>query len=100
MTPSELDPLAQRVISVIAKRQGMAPDALGIDSTFEELGFDSLDGFNIVFALEEEFHVSISDEAVRDIASVRQAVESLRPLVAETAATEEVARADGPGKSS
>ncbi len=77
----ELDPLARRVIEVIAAKQGKAPGEIRLDDTFEELGFDSLDGINIVFALEESFSISIPDVMVQEITSIRMAVEKLRPLI-------------------
>lgn len=82
----DLDPFARRVIEVIATKQGKPPGAIRLDSTFEELGFDSLDGINIVFALEESFSISIPDTVVQEISSIRMAVDSLRPLVEGTAA--------------
>ncbi len=78
----ELDPFARRVIEVIAAKQGKDPGAIQLDNTFEELGFDSLDGINIVFALEESFSISIPDADVQEITSIRMAVEKLRPLIA------------------
>jgi acyl carrier protein len=77
----ELDPLAQRVISIIADKGGKPAEAIGLDTTFEELGFDSLDGINIVFALEDSFEISIPDTVAQEITSIRVAVEMLRPLV-------------------
>jgi NADH dehydrogenase (ubiquinone) 1 alpha/beta subcomplex 1, acyl-carrier protein len=77
----ELDPFARRVIEVIAVKQGKPPGMIRLDSTFEELGFDSLDGINIVFALEETFSINIPDADVQEITSIRMAVEKLRPLV-------------------
>jgi len=74
--------LAQRVISVIAATQKMPLERILIDSTFEELGIDSLDGVNILFALENEFNISIPDEAAQGIRGVRQMVESLEKLLA------------------
>ena len=78
---SELDSLAQRVIEIIADKGGKPPQAIGLDTTFEELGFDSLDGINIVFALEDSFAISIPDAVAQEITSIRMAVEMLRPLV-------------------
>lgn len=77
----ELDPLARRVIEVIATKQGKDPAKIRLDDTFEELGFDSLDGINIVFALEESFSITIPDSVVQEITSIRMAVEKLRPLI-------------------
>lgn len=78
---SELDPLARRVIAIIAEKGGRLASAIGLDTTFEELGFDSLDGINIVFALEDSFSISIPDAVAQEITSIRMAVEKLRPLV-------------------
>ena len=74
--------LTQRVISVVAKTQRIAPEKISPASTFEELGLDSLDSVNILFALEEEFNVDIPDEDARDIRSVRQMIEGIEKLLA------------------
>jgi acyl carrier protein len=73
--------LIQRVISVIATTQKLPPERVTIDSTFEELGIDSLDGVNILFALENEFNINIPDDKVESVRSVRQMVESLAQVV-------------------
>jgi len=73
--------LIQRVISVIATTQKLPPEKVTIDSTFEELGIDSLDGVNILFALENEFNINIPDDKVEGVRSVRQMVESLAQVV-------------------
>jgi len=73
--------LIRRVISIIATTQKLPPEKVTIDSTFEELGIDSLDGVNILFALENEFNINIPDEKVEGVRSVRQMVESLAQVV-------------------
>jgi acyl carrier protein len=76
------DELIARVTGVIAKTQHIPLDSVTIDSTFEELKIDSLDGINILFALENEFSVDIPDEAARQIRSVREMVEGIERLLA------------------
>jgi acyl carrier protein len=71
------------VISVIAKTQRIPAEKISPDSTFEELGLDSLDSVNILFALEEKFNVSIPDEAAREIRSVRQIIDGIAALLPE-----------------
>jgi acyl carrier protein len=78
--------LGSRVIAVIAKAQRIPPDTVTLDSTFEELKIDSLDGINIVFALENEFGISIPDEGVQNLRSVRETVEGVAKLLGEKAA--------------
>ncbi len=77
---------AQRVIATIAKTQRLDATKITIDSSFEELGIDSLDGVNILFALENDLDITIPDEAAKEIRSVRQAVEGVEKLLAEKAA--------------
>jgi acyl carrier protein len=69
------------VIAVIAKTQRIPPDSLTIDSSFEELNIDSLDGINIIFAIENEFSVNIPDEGVQNLKTVRQVVEGVYGLL-------------------
>jgi acyl carrier protein len=76
------DELIARVAGVIAKTQHIPADSITIDSTFEELKIDSLDGINILFAIESEFDIDIPDDAARQIRSVRQMVEGIEKLLA------------------
>lgn len=73
---------AERVIAVIAKAQHISPDSVSIDSTFEELKIDSLDGINVVFAIEEEFNIEIPDDQAKLIRVVRDVVDGVDKLVA------------------
>jgi acyl carrier protein len=73
--------LTQRVLRIIAETQRKDPAQVNIDSSFEELGIDSMDGVNIVFALENEFNINVPDEDVRTIRNVRDMVEGVSKLV-------------------
>lgn len=74
--------LSGRVIRVIAETQKISVDLIGRASTFEELKFDSLDGINILFALENEFDINIPDEAARQIKSIPEMVAGIEKLIA------------------
>jgi acyl carrier protein len=76
------DELIARVTGVIARTQKIPPETVTIDKTFEELKIDSLDGINILFALEGEFDVDIPDDAARRIRSIREMVEGIEKLLA------------------
>lgn len=76
------DELAARAIQVIAKTQHLPPESITIDQTFAELKFDSLDGMNIMFAIENEFDISIPDDQAVQLKSVREMVEGIEKLVA------------------
>jgi len=76
------DDLITRVTNVIAKTQHIPPESVTIDKTFEELKIDSLDGMNILFAVESEFNVDIPDDAAKSIRSVREMAEGIEKLLA------------------
>lgn len=74
--------ILRRVIKVIADTQRVDASAVTADTTFEELKIDSLDGINIIFAIENEFGISVPDEDALGIRSVRQMAEGVEKLVA------------------
>jgi acyl carrier protein len=77
------DELMQRVIRVIAATQHIPAESIQPDSTFEELKIDSLDGINILFALEGEFQISIpDDDEVKKIRTIRDLAEGVEKLTA------------------
>ena len=85
------DDLSTRVISVIAATQHIAIEKITEESTFQELGIDSLDGINILFALESEFNINIPDDEAPNIRTVHDAVEGVRKLLEGGAGQEPVA---------
>jgi acyl carrier protein len=77
----ETNDLDTRVFAVIAKTQRIPIESISLESTFEELKIDSLDGINIVFELENTFNVTIPDEGVQNMHTVRETVEGIRKLI-------------------
>ena len=86
------DDFAQRVISCVALTQRIPVETVTLDSTFEELQIDSLDGINILFALENEFTVNIPDEAAKDLKTVGDLARGLHRLIETGAATPQAPR--------
>jgi acyl carrier protein len=75
--------VTERVLRIIAENQKKDLSLVVIDSSFEELGIDSMDAVNIVFALENEFGINVPDEEMKNIRSVRDIVEGVQKLVAD-----------------
>ena len=73
--------LTERVRGIIATAQHLPQEKVTADSTFEELGIDSLDGINILFAVENEFNINIPDDAAQNIRSVRDVVDGIAKLL-------------------
>jgi acyl carrier protein len=84
MSPDLTNPeeVSARVLRIIADNQRKDLSLVTIDSSFEELGIDSMDAVNIVFALENEFNINVPDEEMKNIRSVRDIVEGVQKLVA------------------
>ena len=73
--------VAERVIKVFAAFKKVEPSEIKMETTFEELGFDSLDGLNLIFELEEEFDIMVPDDKVQSMKSVAEAVEGIQWLL-------------------
>ena len=55
-----------------------------MESTFiDDLGADSLDVFQIIMGIEEEFDIEIPNEAAEKIVTVGDAVEQIKKAVSE-----------------
>ena len=78
--------LAVKVIEGIAAIKKIPIESVTADSTFEQLGMDSLDAMNLLFILEEELGVSIPDEAAHSIRDVRSAVAGVERILAKKSA--------------
>jgi acyl carrier protein len=79
------DELIQRVLKVIATSKRIPLQTVTIESDFQQLGIDSMDAVEILFALENEFDISIPDEEVRNVRNIRQMCEGVEKLVAAKA---------------
>ncbi len=75
--------VSERVIRVFAAFKKVGLEEIKPETTFEELGFDSLDGLNLIFELEEEFDIVVPDEQVQAMKSVAEVIEGIGQLVAD-----------------
>lgn len=90
--------VADKVIEIITREQHLEPGAVKPDSTFAELGIDSLDAVNILFALESEFKIDIPDAVAQNMKTVAQAVDSLTRVLEGKDISDLVAVAKGAGQ--
>ena len=75
------DQIVQRVIGVIASYAELETGQVSLHTSFEDLGFDSLDALSLITELEDEFDISISNDEVFSISTVHDAVEILQQRV-------------------
>ncbi len=73
----------EKLQSIIAEVLNVDPDEITPDTTFvDDLGADSLDVFQIIMGIEEEFDIEIPNEKAEKIVSVGDAVEAIKTAIA------------------
>ncbi|MCQ2469762.1 MAG: acyl carrier protein [Ruminococcus sp.] len=61
----------EKLKDIIAEQLSVEPDEISMDSDIQEdLGADSLDVVDLITTIEDEFDLSIPDEAVEEIKTV------------------------------
>ena len=72
----------EKLKSIIAEVLNVEEDEITMDTTFvDDLGADSLDVFQIIMGLEEEFDIEIPNEEAEKIVTVGDAVEKIKKAV-------------------
>lgn len=71
--------MLERLKEIIAEQLNVSEDAVKADSNFkDDLGADSLDLFELIMSLEEEFGVEIPSEDLEGISTVNDVMEYLK----------------------
>ena len=69
----------EKLKKVIAEVLNVDPEEITMDTTFpDDLGADSLDVFQIIMGIEEEFDIEIPAEKAEKITTVEEAVELIK----------------------
>ena len=71
--------ILEKVKGIIVEQLGVADTAVTMEASFiDDLGADSLDIFQIIMGIEEEFDIEIPNEEAEKIISVGDAVEQIK----------------------
>ena len=74
----------EKLKAIIADVLNLDENDIHMDSTFvDDLGADSLDIFQIIMGIEEEFDIEIPGEAAEQIVTVADAVEQIKNVLNE-----------------
>lgn len=83
--------IQDKVIEIIAELAVLEPSDVTLDSTLDDLGIDSLGLVESIFAIEEEFDISVPfnandpSESDFDISSVAAIIKAVEGLIKESA---------------
>lgn len=78
MTRAEIE---EKLVTIVRNEKNVPDDKLSLETPLTEAGIDSLDALSILFAIEEEFHISIPDERARSMKTFGDMVDSIEALV-------------------
>ena len=71
----------EKIKAIIAEVLNIDADSITADTTFvDDLCADSLDIFQIIMGIEEEYDIELENEAVEQIQTVGDAIEALRAI--------------------
>ncbi|MBD0333511.1 MAG: acyl carrier protein [Chitinophagaceae bacterium] len=73
----------QKVKEFIAGNNHIPAEEITLDSSFEELNMDSLDGITLINDLENHYKIILTNEEATGIKTVREAVEALDQKLAQ-----------------
>ena len=74
-----MDELFEKIQKLIADKLEIDEGKITLDSSFRnDLGADSLDTYELVYAIEEELGVSITDEKANEFETVRDAYDFIK----------------------
>ncbi|MBL4932046.1 MULTISPECIES: acyl carrier protein [Clostridium] len=70
----------EKIRAIISEQLAIEEDKVQLETTFEDLGADSLDLFQVIIELEEEFGIQL--ENAENIKSVKDAVDYVTAKIA------------------
>ena len=72
----------EKLQQIIAEVLNIEPDEITMNTTFvDDLGADSLDIFQIIMGIEEEFDIEIDNDEAEKIVTVQDAVDQIKKAV-------------------
>ncbi len=72
----EVEMILEKVIELVAEQLGVTKESISPDSNIiEDLGADSLDVIEMLMTLEEEYGVTIPDDKIGQVKTIKQIVD-------------------------
>lgn len=78
------DEIEQQLIAIVRQEKDIPEDRLHRETALEEAGIDSLDALTILFAIEEQFRISIPDDRARSMKTFGDMVDIVQELLPQS----------------
>lgn len=80
------DNVEKEIVAIISDVSGFDPEEITPEKNFfKDLEIDSIKAIEITVAIEKKFKISVRDEDVPNITTVKEAVELVNKLISEKA---------------
>jgi acyl carrier protein len=83
------DQIFYKLRELIATNNKIPPEQITMNSTFEELNMDSLDGITVLNDLENVYNITLPNDVVTKMRTVREVVDGLYDFLATPQAKED-----------
>jgi acyl carrier protein len=77
------DEIAQQLVAIVRQEKDIPETLLTPETALADAGIDSLDSLTILFAIEEQFHISIPDELARAMKTFGDMIDIVENLTAQ-----------------
>jgi acyl carrier protein len=75
------DDINQLVLEILLRKKTVDPATIRPETTLTSLGIDSLEGLEVIFALEDRFNIRIADEDAATMKTVGEVIAGVQRLV-------------------
>jgi acyl carrier protein len=75
--------IAEKLITIVRQEKNVSEELLTPATALADAGIDSLDSLTILFAIEEQFRISIPDDRARAIRTFGDMIDVVQDLTAK-----------------
>lgn len=72
----------EKIVNIICINTGLSPESISLDSSIDEdLEIDSIDAFEILSEIEDEFSIEVDEDAMNSFKTIRDIVDYVENAV-------------------
>lgn len=72
----------EKIVNIICINTGLSPESISLDSSIDEdLEIDSIDAFEILSEIEDEFSIEVDENAMSSFKTIRDIVDYVENAV-------------------
>ncbi|TRW26056.1 acyl carrier protein [Criibacterium bergeronii] len=72
----------EKIVNIICINTGLSPESISLDSSIDEdLEIDSIDAFEILSEIEDEFSIEVDEDAMGSFKTIRDIVDYVENAV-------------------